>query len=69
MDLEMNLNLDCMSTDDLEAAAVVFGDLKRYAGLKRNAMSARATGSIELAQRFEGECEKIYNNLPRWAMW
>ena len=69
MNLEMNLNLDDMSTDDLEAAAEVFGQLKRYAGLKRNAMTSRATGSIELAQRFESECEKIYGDLPRWAMW
>jgi hypothetical protein len=64
-------NLDCVSIDpaDLEALAVAYGALGRYAAVKAQAMRARLAGSMLAAERFERQLEAIYQSLPEWARW
>ena len=52
-------------TGYLEAAKA----LMTYAARKASAMEHRKDGNISKALRLEGECDKIYNNLPAYAKW
>jgi hypothetical protein len=43
--------------------------LNSYAWNKAEAMSYRRRGNIQMALRYEGFCENIYAELPKYAKW
>jgi hypothetical protein len=62
-------NLDVMPEDALLEMAEVFAQLAKYARTRHQAMRFRAAGLAGKARTLEGECERIYARLPRWARW
>ena len=65
--MEINLNLDGLSPEELREVASVLRRLRYYSLKKAEAMEARLAGNINLASINEGFCEETYNNLPEWA--
>ncbi len=65
------LNLDGLSVDAdaVEEMASVYQTLATYAQHKAKAMKARKAGDITSALTQERLCERIYNQLPKWARW
>jgi hypothetical protein len=65
------INLDAIATDgaDMFHVCHVLRDLAEYARVKSNAMALREKGHIRSAQEAEAHCERIYNELPKWARW
>lgn len=64
-----NLNLDCESSDTLDAIADGLEWLAKYAIIKAEAMHFRLIGEIEEAREEESKLESIYHNVPvnwRW---
>lgn len=64
-----DLNLDCMSPEDLAVTVKALRRLTEYAELKERAMNWRADGNVRLALRAEAQCEQLYTALPdnwRW---
>lgn len=43
--------------------------LAEYAGFKEAAIRHRLKGTIALAQKFEEQCEDIYQSLPIYVRW
>ena len=70
-------NLDCeLSVDELRIFKGVEGfsdhineDLIKYAKAKAAATEARLAGHIQSALQYESACDRIYSNLPEYAMW
>jgi hypothetical protein len=63
------LNLDCMTPDDLERVARALDLLARYACDKLEAMRYRARGEICAAVLLERRCDGYFVQLPpdwRW---
>jgi len=67
--MEINLNLDGLSPEELREVASVLANLRYYSLKKAEAMEARLAGNIRLAIINEGFCEDTYNKLPEWAKW
>ncbi len=70
----MGENLDAMSEWELRQWAEanrgrVSRELLDYAGLKAEALEARARGEVTLALALEGECDRLYGRLPRRERW
>jgi hypothetical protein len=64
-----DLNLDCMTEDDLRAVAVELRRMAHYADSKLLAMRQRLDGDITRALYTEAQCERIYKQMPdnwRW---
>lgn len=64
------VNLDAMDRTDLH----IFwekhsGPLGRYAMAKASAMLHRESGRIDRALEYEGECDEIYQSLPKHERW
>jgi hypothetical protein len=67
-------NLDAMTEWELRQWAEAHRgrlcrELLDYAGLKAEALEARARGEVGLALALEGECDRIYGGLPRRERW
>jgi hypothetical protein len=62
-------NLDDCWNSDREKYAVVFAALADYCTIKSLASAHRAAGRIDIGTQCEKECERIYNELPKWARW
>jgi hypothetical protein len=64
------LNLDCMTIEDLTAAAAGLDAMHRYANRKIEAMTLRRNGDVNRAKLIEdGELERMYHAIPgnwRW---
>lgn len=67
--MEINLNLDGLSPEELRKVASVLTNLRYYSLKKAEAMEARLAGNIKLASINEGFCDDTYNKLPEWAKW
>ena len=62
-------NLDEMSEEELFETAAVLDHLACYARTRAQALRFRAAGLEARARHLEGECERIYRQLPMWAWW
>lgn len=65
----IEVNLDCLSDDDLAEVGSVLSRLHDYTVLKRRAMRQRLGGNVAAACENERECDRIYAALPPWARW
>jgi hypothetical protein len=62
------LNLDCMSPDDLSQIIIHLADLHKYAQLRSRAMELRRTGKV-IPTGHERQSQDIYNRLPKNWQW
>ena len=67
--MEINLNLDALSPEELREAASALATLRHYAVKKEAAMKHRLNGNIESALIAEEKCDVAYHKLPKWAKW
>jgi len=67
--MEINLNLDGLSPEELREVASVLASLRLYSLKKAEAMKARLAGNIQLALNIERYCGDIFMKLPEWAKW
>jgi hypothetical protein len=58
-----------MEPNDVDALALVYETLAKYARLKAIAMQSRLKGFPVSAWRHEDECDRLYLTLPEWAKW
>ena len=66
---QLNLNLDCMSPEELVQLATHLRTLAEYARRKSEAMTFRAGGQLGSAQRLEAVCDDLYVELPTNWRW
>jgi hypothetical protein len=68
----MKKNLDCMDQTELQSVTVDPDQpdaYRVYASRKLLAVRARLEGQIPLAMVMEGECDRIYESMPRDLRW
>src|SRR5262249_3132768 len=63
------VNLDALSVEEVEQAAMTYQLLAGYAAHKAQAMRWRLDGKISSALREEQKCEAIYAELPAETKW
>lgn len=63
------INLDCMTSDDLEVVAHNLTKLAEYARYKAKAQNYRAAGEINYATFLETICDDIYAEISPAYKW
>jgi hypothetical protein len=62
-------NLDCLSEVILKNLEAAHRVMAQYCRVKASAQWARRTGHVQSATRLEGECDRLYAQLPHAWRW